>query len=163
MTDELKKCQKTSNHTTHGMSATNPALYSVWNGMKSRCENKKRQKYKDYGARGISICEEWRDAGAFVNWATKHGYSKGLQIDRINNDGDYSPENCRFVTPVVNSRNRRNAKNLTINGQTKCVSEWCESLPISAFTIYYWFRFKGRAYAEKRCLERIEAWNRRTI
>jgi hypothetical protein len=118
--------------------------------MKSRCENKNREKYEDYGMRGISVCQEWKSFEAFCKWAHGNGYSPELQIDRINNDAGYAPDNCRFVTPKLNSRNRRNTKMITLNGETKCVSEWCEKLNVSAFTIYWWIKTKGCEYAESR-------------
>lgn len=125
-------------------------LFNVWQTMKSRCENKNRKKYKDYGGRGIKVCDEWQEAINFVSWALQNGYKKGLQIDRINVNGDYEPNNCRWVTPKENARNRRNTKLLTVNGTTKCVSEWCEILPVSDFTVYWWIREKGKEYAEQR-------------
>lgn len=142
---------------THGLYATNKRLFSIWQSMKSRCENPNRVKYKDYGGRGIKVCAEWMNAENFVRWALQNGYAEGLQLDRIDNDGNYCPENCRFVTPKENSRNRRNTKSLTINGETRCVSEWCEITGISPFTVYWWISKKGEAYAT----QRIEAWNRR--
>lgn len=137
----------------HGLYAKHKNLFSTWDAMKGRCENPNREKYKDYGGRGIKVCEEWKEASNFVLWALSHGYEHGLQIDRIDNDGDYCPENCRFVTPKENSRNKRNSKWLTVNGETKTVAEWCELLGLNQFTVYYWLRKKGRAYAEKRVSE----------
>ena len=134
--------------TTHGL--TNTRIYSVWCTMKQRCYNPNREKYKDYGGRGIDICDEWQDAAVFAEWALSHGYRPGLQIDRIDNNAGYSPDNCRFVTPKQNSRNRRNTKILTINGESRSVPEWCESINISPFTVYYWIREKGESYAEQR-------------
>lgn len=148
---------KPRGHTIHGLYANNKTLFNTWQTMKGRCENPKREKYKDYGGRGIKVCAEWQSAEHFVRWALSNGYSEGLQLDRIDNNGDYCPENCRFVTPKENSRNKRNNKHLTINGETKCVAEWSEIVGISQFTIYWWMREKGRKYAE----QRIEAWNRR--
>jgi hypothetical protein len=82
-------------------------LYNVWSGMRRRCYNRKHEGYHRYGGRGIKICEEWRmNPTAFVNWGIENGYRKGLTIDRIDNDGNYQPNNCRFVTIKVNSNNR---------------------------------------------------------
>ena len=152
--EELKHKQMTS-HRTHGYSCDYPKLYGIWCSMKSRCENKNREKYKDYGARGINVCDEWQDAEKFCKWSLENGYKEGLQIDRIDVNGNYEPSNCRWVTPKVNSRNRRNTVFLTINGETKCVSEWCESIKISQYTIYWWIRKKGKEYAEQRIKECI--------
>ena len=145
-------------HIKHGLFAENKNLFNLWQTMKARCENPRREKYKDYGGRGIKVCEEWQNASAFVMWALVNGYAEGLQIDRIDNNGDYSPENCRFVTPKENSRNRRNTKRLAVNGEMVTVPAICEELGISPYTIYWWIRAKGREYAEKRL---AEAWNRR--
>lgn len=90
---------------THDMSRTR--LYRVWASMRERCSNPKNKRFKDYGGRGISVCPEWQDASAFLEWANTHGYRPGLQIDRIDNDGPYEPGNCRFVTAKENAANRR--------------------------------------------------------
>lgn len=123
--------------------------------MKQRCENPNREKFKDYGARGIFVCDEWHDSRAFVEWALSHGYEEGMQLDRIDNDGPYSPENCRWVTPKQNCRNTRRNKFLTLCGLTKTVAEWCETLGISEFTIYWWLREYGEKGCEKRVYERL--------
>lgn len=88
----------------HGLSGT--ALYRVWHDMKTRCYWEKGPKYARYGGRGIKVCDTWRDSRAFFEWALANGYQEGLQIDRVNNDGDYTPTNCRFVTNWENARNR---------------------------------------------------------
>lgn len=96
-------------NTKHGL--TGHRLVGVWNGMKKRCLTKTCQRYKDYGGRGITVCDLWkRSFQAFYDWAVANGWQPGLQLDRINNDGNYEPDNCRFVTPEVNSRNRRKPK-----------------------------------------------------
>jgi hypothetical protein len=85
-------------------------IYGVWESMRQRCRCVKHKAYKNYGGRGITICDEWDKFETFYNWAMENGYSDGLQIDRINNDGDYCPSNCRFTTAKVNMRNTRNVK-----------------------------------------------------
>lgn len=132
----------------------NPRLYSLWNTMRHRCEDPKRESYQRYGGRGIKVCQEWHDANTFMDWAESHGYKPGLQLDRIDNDGDYSPENCRWVTAKENSRNKRTNRLLTINGKTKTVSEWCEVYDVSPYTVYWWIREKGYKYAEKKVQSR---------
>lgn len=78
-------------------------LYGIWSGMVKRCENEKSKSYEWYGARGIKVCNDWRfHPEKFITWALENGYSKGLEIDRIDNDGDYCPENCKFITHKEN-------------------------------------------------------------
>lgn len=95
---------------THGLTRNGQMhpLYAVANAMIERCHNPNSDGYERYGGRGITVCAEWRrDRAAFVSWALANGYRPGLQVDRENNDGPYSPANCRFVTRKVNCRNRR--------------------------------------------------------
>lgn len=104
-----------------------PKLSAVWCAMKNRCCNPKVHNYKNYGGRGISVCEEWRVSYKnFRRWALNNGYSQGLEIDRINVNGDYEPSNCRFVTRSVNQRNKRNNSIFQIGGERKTLAEWCE-------------------------------------
>jgi len=81
-------------------------LYKVWVDMRQRCYNKNNTQYKDWGGRGITVCEEWMSPKAFIDWALPL-WKKGLELDRTDNDGNYCPENCRFVTHAENSRNQR--------------------------------------------------------
>ena len=95
-------------HSKHGITAGGkPRTFIIWNGMKARCLNPKAISYKSYGARGISICEKWLTFSNFHYWAMSHGYADNLEIDRIDADGDYCPENCRFVTPHYNRTHQR--------------------------------------------------------
>ena len=81
-------------------------IYNVWNEMKYRCNNPNHYAYKWYGARGIGVCNEWLDYSTFKIWALNNGYKSGLSIDRIDNDGDYEPSNCQFITRSENTRKR---------------------------------------------------------
>lgn len=116
--------------TTHG-DKDNP-LYHTYQCMKNRCNSPSNPQYKDYGGRGIKVCEEWANSyEAFKEWSLANGYKPNCKrgectIDRIDNDGDYSPENCRWVDMKVQGRNRRNNHLLTINGETHCIVEWAE-------------------------------------
>lgn len=140
---------------THGAYARNKRLYGIWNGMIHRCEDRKREKFKDYGGRGIKVCDAWHDPNAFIDWALANGYSDGLQIDRKDNSGNYEPNNCRWVTPKENSRNTRRNKSLKLCGIEKTIAEWCETLEISENTIYWWLREYGERGCEKRVYERL--------
>ena len=93
-------------NTKHGK--TKSRLFRIWSGMKFRCLNSNNKDYKNYGGRGISICDEWiNNFENFYKWSSVNGYKHDLSIDRINNDGNYTPDNCRFVTNMINSQNRR--------------------------------------------------------
>jgi hypothetical protein len=106
-----QKRRMSESHKTHGLS--NTRLSGIWGSIKSRTLNPKYKDYKDYGGRGITICEEWLDIHNFYNWAMSNGYSDDLTIDRINNDGNYEPSNCRWATKTMQNRNQRIQKNNT--------------------------------------------------
>lgn len=82
-------------------------LYNTWCNVKSRCHNAKNPRFKHYGGRDISMCVDWHDINIFISWCLDNGWKKGLQIDRIDNNGNYNPENCRFVTNHENNLNTR--------------------------------------------------------
>jgi hypothetical protein len=102
----LRKKTTSNRFKTHGLSKT--GIYRIFHGMKNRCFNRNNQSYCDYGGRGISICQEWLDDFLlFHSFCLENGWKPGLEIDRINNDGWYQPDNCRFIPGVDNNRNRR--------------------------------------------------------
>ena len=105
-------------NTTHGLNGTR--IYNIWVGIKDRVLNPKDKQYNDYGGRGITICEEWLDIQNFYDWAMKNEYSDELSIDRIDNDGNYCPNNCRWTTSVIQSRNQRIYKNNTSGYKGVC-------------------------------------------
>lgn len=130
----------------HGM--THTRLFSIWKSMKDRCYKTSSISYKNYGGKGIIICDEWKNEFInFCNWATANGYQDGLTIDRINNDGNYEPSNCRWATYKQQSRNRRNNHLLTLNEETKTIVEWSEIVGIKADTI--WRRIRNGMSIEK--------------
>lgn len=111
-------------------------LYRRWLGIRNRCCNKSDEHYKDYGGLGIKVCDEWsNDFMNFYNWATNNGYKSGLTIDRVDVNGNYEPNNCRWTTPKQQARNRRNNRMFTYNDETHCLSEWCEILGLNYNTV----------------------------
>lgn len=121
-----------------GVNKTQHPLYEVWRSMIRRCHDVKSQQYCRYGARGIFVCDAWKkDFEAFVNWAKTAGYEKGLQIDRVDNDGGYMPNNCRFVSAMKNANNRRNNTKYTVAGTTKTLSEWARGCGVTPTAIVF--------------------------
>lgn len=107
--------------TKHGMlydeSGRRRKLYGVWCGMRRRCDNPKNISYKNYGGRGISVCDEWGDYKEFHKWAMRNGYKEGLMIERIDNNGNYCPENCSWETREVQNLNKRNIRYIEYDGE----------------------------------------------
>ena len=102
-------------------------LYAVWSCMKQRCYNPKNKRWNRYGGRGIKICEEWKNSfESFREWALSHGYSEGLTIDRINNDGNYEPDNCRWATYKEQNNNYSGNVIIEYNGERHTVTQWAE-------------------------------------
>ena len=118
----------------HNMTGTR--LYSIWRSMRQRCNSPKHKDYKHYGARGITICKEWDSFPAFSDWATANGYSDNLSIDRIDVNGNYCPENCRWADNSTQSKNRR-CTQISFNGETHTIEEWSEIIGVSNSGIRY--------------------------
>ncbi len=115
------------------MSAVKHPLYKTWESMRLRCSNPKATGYHHYGGRGITICDEWSDFWAFV--ADMGDRPKGHTLDRIDHEGPYSPENCRWATAKQQQRNRRNNHLIAFNGKALCVSAWAEELGLNKVTL----------------------------
>jgi len=133
-------------NTVHGMNRrgeTHP-VYVVWKSMLQRCENPNASYYKNYGGRGITVCDEWHDVRAFIDWASANGWRKGLSIDRIDNNGNYEPGNCRWTMRKEQQRNKRNNRLITFNSKTQTMVQWAEEVNVSARTLssrinrYHW-------------------------
>jgi hypothetical protein len=140
----------------HGFWKNYRKLYGVWKNIKNRCVNSKNPGYKNYGGRGIKICDEWiNSVENFCNWALINGYKEGLEIDRIDNNGDYCPVNCRWVTKKINNRNKSNNAVITVNEEIKCIMEWAEILNMNHGTISGWLHRYGEQYAINRIEEII--------
>jgi len=124
--------------TKHGLSGGHgnyTRLYQTWLHMRCRCLSPKSQDYKYYGERGVKICKEWEDYKAFHDWAYKNGYNDNLTLDRVDNNGDYSPENCRWATRKEQAMNQRTNRKLSLHGETKTVSEWSDITGLSSACI----------------------------
>lgn len=124
-----------TNRITHGFSKTE-RLYNVWKSMRQRCNCETNQDYKHYGGRGIEVCEEWQESYlTFRNWAMSNGYENNLSIDRIDVDGDYCPENCRWVTQYEQTRNCSRNHYITYNGETLTITDMAEKYNINIRTL----------------------------
>lgn len=130
----------------HGKAQTR--LYRTWCHFKDRCCNDKDKRYPRYGGRGIQVCEEWKnDFQAFYDWAMANGYKDHLTIDRIDNDGNYEPGNCRWVTNKTQSNNRQTNVLIEFEGKRQNIKQWSEELQMNYQTIYQRHR-KGMAPEE---------------
>lgn len=119
----------------HG--GTHTRLYKVWDGMKARCYNPNKTYYPIYGGRGISMCDEWHYSfEAFREWSLANGYNDSLTIDRIDNDGNYCPENCRWATISQQNNNKSTSHYLTYKGETKTIMQWAEATGFTFHAIF---------------------------
>jgi len=125
-TNEARKRRATHNK-------TNTKTYRIWSNMIQRCSNPKNTKYARYGARGITVCDSWNKFSEFLNDMGE--CPNGMQIDRINNDGNYTKENCQWADVITQARNRSNNKIIEMNGSKKTMIEWCEELKISPVAV----------------------------
>lgn len=139
-----------ANNVKHNKS--NTRLYRIWNGMKTRCYRTYHTSYKNYGGRGIRVCEEWYDDfEVFEKWAISNGYTDNLSIDRIDNDGNYEPENCRWVNSNIQNLNKRvrmyraykDSYIWEIDGVKKSAIEWCKEYGRSRAMVEYRVNVKG--------------------
>ena len=111
--------------TKHSLSGTK--LYMIWKAMKQRCSNSNNKDYPNYGGRGIKVCDEWQNSfESFYTWAKNNGYSEELSIDRIDVNGNYEPNNCRWVSAKVQSNNTRCNHRIEFGGKSHTMSEWAE-------------------------------------
>lgn len=131
------------NFTKHSQSKTR--IYNIWCNIKSRCYNKNNNRYYCYGAKGITVCQEWRDNFSnFYNWAINNGYKENLTIDRIDVNSNYDPSNCRWVDYKTQANNKSNNHYITYNGETHSLSEWARIKNIKVSTLsmrlntFYW-------------------------
>lgn len=122
--------------------------YAVWKAMKTRCYNPRTRDYKNYGGRGIIVCDQWKNS-FFQFFADMGPCPTGLTLERKDVNGPYTPDNCIWASYVAQGRNRRNNKLLTMNGQTRCISEWADILSLCRGTIE---KRKLRGYSDEEAL-----------
>ena len=143
--ERQKIAYKTIAKTKHGASCDR--LYFMWASMKGRCYTKSNPSYHNYGGRGIVVCNEWKnDFSAFRQWAIENGYDENAPrgectLDRIDNNGNYEPSNCRWITMLEQCKNRRRAVLITYNGETHSTKEWANITGLPQHTIYERYRY----------------------
>lgn len=129
------RCRKCSNKAIGDANAkdyrTKSRLYHIWWNMKTRCYSTCCERYSSYGGRGIKMCDEWKNSyDCFRLWAMENGYSENLTIERIDVNGDYCPENCKWATTKEQGNNRRTNRNITFNGETHTLREWADIVDV---------------------------------
>jgi hypothetical protein len=153
-----KREESASRMTVHGGEGSR--LYNTWQKMRGRCADERNARY---GGRGIRVCDEWSAFPTFRDWALASGYSEELTIDRIDNDGDYCPVNCRWATPETQARNRGGYNTmLTFNGKTACLTEHAKDADLPGKLV--WERIKRRGWSVERALTtRKRTWHDEVI
>jgi hypothetical protein len=131
----LRRERTVETNTTHGLRKTR--LYRIWCHMRERCYYPKENRYAQYGGRGITVCDEWKnDFQAFYDWAMANGYNDDLSIDRIDVNGNYEPSNCRWATLEEQANNKRTSHLITIGGETFTLSEWLAKVNLTRRAFY---------------------------
>ena len=146
----------TTKYIMHGKRKTR--LYRIWANIKTRCYNERDPHFKRWGNRGITMCAEWKDNFQnFYDWSMSHGYSDDLTIDRIDNNGNYEPGNCRWITIKEQDRNKRTNHLITYNNKTYCIAEWAEITNINKSAL--WTRlFKFNLPIEKALTTKVRKY-----
>ena len=129
----LKKEKMSKLNIKHGK--THTRLFYTWQNMMRRCRDPKNKEYGNYGGRGIAVCDEWKDFETFYAWATANGYTDELTIDRINNDKDYCPENCRFISIQEQQRNRRDNVRYQYGSENLTLPEYAREYGLNLHTL----------------------------
>ena len=141
-------------NTRHG--GRREPLYVIWKNMRGRCSNKNTPVYKNYGGRGITVCEEWCDYSKFREWAIDSGYESGLELDRRDNDGGYSPTNCRWVSRKANNNNKRTNIVISYGNESRTATEWAEVLGMKVETILW--RYHNWGDVERVLFAPVRRW-----
>ena len=130
----------TSRVKKHGLACVDgkkTRLFGIWMRMRQRCRDANSWDYKNYGGRGISVCDAWADFPAFHEWSMQNGYDDKKSIERIDNNGSYSPENCKWIPVSEQARNTRRTRNIIHNGSKKTLQQWSDSTGMSPSLITY--------------------------
>lgn len=136
MRGNFKTDRRGKNNPNYKDGRKNTRLYRIWKNIKTRCCNNHSPQYINYGGRGITMCEDWKNNfKAFYDWSISNGYTDELTIDRIDNNAEYSPSNCRWVTMAEQCSNRRNNHIVTIGGQKKTLVQWSKQFNINYHTV----------------------------
>ena len=139
---------KEHNKPTHG--ETNTRLYSIWRGMKKRCYQPTSAGYKNYGGRGIKVCDGWISSyESFRDWSLANGYVDGLTLDRIDSDGNYEPSNCRYASYIEQENNKRNSHFIEVNGVKLTIAQWARITNTPPSTLKNRIARKGEREAVK--------------
>ena len=141
---------KEGNNLKHGGRRTR--LYTIWKGMRERCNTPSCSTYKRYGAKGIKVCPEWDDFENFKEWSLSNGYKDGLTIDRIDGKGNYEPSNCRWATYKEQANNVKTNRLITYDGKTKTMTQWAETFGIKPATL--WARL-NRGWSIEQALSKL--------
>lgn len=154
-----RAAESAHNRAKHGDYKTR--LYSIWTGMKDRCYFPATNGYKNYGAKGIKVCDEWHQYIPFRDWALSHGYAEELTIDRIDNNKDYCPENCRWAAIKEQRHNSSQNHFLEYNNERHTIDEWAKIIGINYFTL--WNRIR-RGWSVKEALTKpVQKQNKKQI
>ena len=130
----LRSAVSRAKATKHGQAGSR--IYNIWANIKTRCYNKNALRFKDYGSRGITMCDEWKnDFQTFYDWAMASGYREDLTIDRIDSDGNYEPSNCRWSTQTEQQNNKRGNVVVLYQGEEHTIAEWAKIKNIPYHTL----------------------------
>lgn len=142
--------------TKHGLTAGGkPRTFVIWSDMKARCYREHDINYRNYGERGIKVCEEWKEFSSFHLWAIKNGYSDDLSLDRIDGDGNYCPENCRWIPMAVNRLIQRRYTLLTVEGITRPLGTFAKKIGIDRYYLRKYYNNNGKEKTESAIKELI--------
>ena len=131
--------RKRMSRSLHNHGKSKDKLYTRWCSMRQRCNDSNHKSYPRYGGRGISISKDWNNYLVFEEWALSSGYKSNLTLDRRNNDLNYGPDNCRWVTRLENLRNTRRSPDIEFNGKSQCLPAWADDIGCTPNALRYRF------------------------